>query len=195
MTLPPILDIRDDLYRAFEATGEDEALGEEIETVLDRLDAFEDRDAASRTGVIDEIDNQLLRVEERLDDESASRAIQAARNRIHIYRESREATAEDLVVVESTVEEREDADADGLLPVGEVTVALTVANAGDDAEEVVPVVTLYDEGGDEVEAVRGPAFELLDGEQDYIEMVVDVPADASYYAASVVGAGARDRSA
>lgn len=190
MTLPPILDIRDDLYRAFEATGEDEALGEEIETVLDRLDAFEDRDLADRAGVIDDVDNQLLRVEERLDDEDASRAIGAARNRIHIYRASRETTDPDLAVVTSSVHSPDHPDPDGLPPVGEVTVEVTVANTGGDTR-VEPVVTFYDEAGDDLETVRGQAVDLPGGEQTHVEMDVDVPDDASYYAASAVEAARR----
>jgi hypothetical protein len=48
VALPILIDIHDDLYRALEATDEDDALAEEIETVLDRLDAFEDCDLLQR---------------------------------------------------------------------------------------------------------------------------------------------------
>ncbi|WP_137284771.1 DUF7553 family protein [Halorussus salinisoli] len=185
-SIPPIIDIRDDLRRAREATSED--VEEDFETVYDRLDAFADRDRADREGVVDEIDNELLRVEELLDDEEASRAIQSARNRIHIYRESRQQTDEDFVVVDSGVRQHEEPDADGLLPVGEVTLTVTVANTGDDAE-VVPLVALYDEDGDEVESVRGPAFDLPAGVEERIEMDLDVPSDATHYAVSVTEAG------
>jgi hypothetical protein len=188
VTLPLIIDIRDDLYRALEATDEDEALAEEIETVLDRLDAFEDRDRADREGIVDEVDNQLLRVEEQLADEEASRAIHSARNRLHIYRGSREQTDPNLAVVDSSVRQHEEPAADGVLPVGEVTVTVTVANTAADTE-VVPLVTFYDEDADEVESVRGPEFDLSGGGQEQFELDVDVPGDATSYAVSVSDTG------
>ena len=194
--LPAILDVRDDLYRALEDTDEDEALAEELETILDRLDAFDDRDRADREGVVDEIDNQLLRIEqlleERNDDESeaAARALQSARNRIHIYREHREQTAENLSVVDSGVRQRDDDErvTEGTLPVGEVVVTVTVANAGEDVE-IVPIVTFYDGDGEDLETVRGPEFALDGGGQEQFEMEVDVPGDATSYAVSVSEAG------
>lgn len=190
-SIPPILDIRDDLYRALEAAGEDDDLAAELDTVLDRLDAFAERDRADQQGVVDDIDNQLLRVEQRLEergDEEAARDIGAARNRIHIYRESVQNSADDLAVVDSGVRQHEETDAEGLLPVGETTITVTVANTGEDAE-IVPLVSFYDESGDEVESRRGPTFDLGAGEQGQIELDVDVPSDASHYAVSVTNAG------
>ncbi|WP_115864007.1 DUF7553 family protein [Halorussus litoreus] len=191
-SIPPILDVRDDLYRALEATDEDDDLAAEIETVLDRFDDFQERDSgADPEGVVDEIDNQLLRVEQQLierDDEDAARAIGSARNRIHIYRESVEQSGEDFAVVDSGVRHAETTDDEGLLPVGEATITATVANAGEDSE-IVPVVGFYDRDGDEVESVRGPTFELPAGEQGQIELDVDVPSDAERYAVAVREAG------
>lgn len=193
--LPDILDIRDDLNRALEETDEDEELGEEIDSVLDRLDAFVERDAADREGVIDEIDNQLLRVEERLEQddsdaaESAARSIQSARNRIHIYRENREQTAENLVVVDSGIRQRNDeAVVEGTLPVGEVTVSVTVANTGEETD-VVPVVTFYDENGNDLGSVEGPEFALAEGTEEQFEMEIDTPSDATSYAVAVTETG------
>ena len=188
-SVPPIIDIRDDLNRARTET-DAEFVEEEFETVRDRLDAFAERDVADREGIVDEIDNQLLRVEERLDqdDPEAARAIQSARNRIHIYRRSVENSDENLAVVESDVRQHEGAAGEQPLPAGEVTMTVTVANAGDDAE-VVPVVRFYDEDGDELESVRGPAFESAGGTQAQREFAVDVPTDASNYATSVVENG------
>ena len=196
MPLPAIIDVRDDLYRALEATddAESESLAEEIETVLDRLDAFEDRDLAEREGIVDEIDNQLLRVEEQLADDEAARAIGSARNRLHIYRGTREASDPNLAVVKSSVRQHDDsgsdAETDRVLPVGEatVTVSVTVANTGEDTE-VVPTVTLFDESADELESVRGPEFPLAGGTQEAFEFDVDVPGDATSYGISVADTG------
>lgn len=190
MALPAILDIRDDLHRAREESDRTEAdeLGEEFETVEDRLDAFADRDLADRGGIVDEIDNQLLRVEEQVDDEQAARAIQSARNRLHVYRENREATAANLAVVNSSVRQHEEPEADEVLPVGEVTLTVTVANTGEDTE-VVPTVTFYDEEADELDSVRGPEFDLAGGDQEQFEMEMEVPADATSYAVSVADTG------
>lgn len=185
-SIPPIIDIRDDLERAREETDEDVA--EEFETVRDRLEAFADRRRADREGVLDEIDNELLRMEELLDGE-ASRAIRAARNRIHVFRDSLEATGEDFVVVDYGVHQHEEPESDGVLPVGVVTMTVTVANSGDDAE-VAPVVTFYDETGDELDSVRGPAFDLAEGAEERREFEVDVPEDAAYNAVSAVEADA-----
>lgn len=187
-SLPPILDIRDDLNRAQEAA--DAEADEEFRTLRDRLDEFAERDAASREGVLDEIDNQLLRLEELLGGEAA-RSIGAARNRIHNYRRARDETVDDVAVVTSSARERgaEDPErTEAVLPVGEATVSVTVANAGDD-REVVPVVTLFDERGDELETVRGESARLPAGEQRQFEVTLAVPSDATTYAASVVEAG------
>jgi hypothetical protein len=190
VSLPAIIDIRDDLHRALEEANrdEDDDLAEEIETVLDRLDAFADRDRADRGGIVDEVDNQLLRVEEQLDDEEAARAIQSARNRLHIYRENREATDQNLSVVDSSARQHEDPDAGGVLPVGEVTLSVTVANTGEDTE-IVPTVTFYDETASELDSVRGPEFPLTGGDQETFELDVDVPADGTSYAVSVADTG------
>jgi len=188
VTLPALIDVRDDLDRALAATGGDDELAAEIETVRDRLDAFEERDRADRGGIVDEIDNQLLRIEERLDDEAAARAVRSARNRLHIYRESRQQTDENLAVVDSDVRERDEPTADGVVPVGEVTVRVTVANTGADTE-IVPVVTFYDEGAGEIESVRGPEFALAGGEQEQFEFLADAPADAASYSVSVSDTG------
>ena len=195
MPLPAIIDVRDDLYRALEATddAESEALAEEIETVLDRLEAFQERDLAEREGIVDEIDNQLLRVEEQLADDEAARAIGSARNRLHIYRGTREATDPNLAVVKSSVRQHDDsgsdAEIDRVLPVGEatVTVSVTVANTGEDTE-VVPTVTLFEDGG-ELESVRGPEFPLAGETQEAFEFDVEVPADATSYGISVADTG------
>lgn len=186
-SLPPVIDIRDDLNRAERETGPD--ADAEFETVRDRLDAFERRDRADREGVLDEIDNQLLRLEERLDGEAARR-IATARNRIHVYRDSLDRTAADLAVVETTARDRAEREAsdedraDELLPVGDVTIAVTVANGGDD-REVVPVVTIYDDDGEDLGTTSGPAVPIQAGEQRRIELDVDVPSRASYYATRV----------
>ncbi|UPV75114.1 FxLYD domain-containing protein [Halorussus limi] len=184
-SIPPIIDIRDDLRRAQDEADAD--VSDDFETVRDRLDAFGERDRADREGVVDEIDNQLLRVEELLDDEEATRAVRSARNRLHIYRESLDQTDPNLAVVDSGVRQHEEPEADGVLPVGEVTLTATVANSGDDAE-VVPVVGFYDGDGEELESVRGPAFDLEAGTEGQIELEVDVPSDATHYAVSVVRA-------
>lgn len=190
MALPTIIDIRDDLHRAREAADgdEDDDLAAEIDTVLDRLDAFAERDVADRGGIVDEVDNQLLRVEEQLGDEDAARAIQSARNRLHIYRENREATHENLAVVDSAVRQHEEPESEGVLPVGEVTLTVTVANTGEDTE-VVPTVTFYDENATELDSVRGPEFPLAGGGQEQFELEVDVPSDATSYAVSVSDTG------
>jgi hypothetical protein len=185
-SIPPIIDIRDDLRRARDEADTD--VSDDFETVRDRLDAFGERDRADREGVVDEIDNQLLRVEELLDDEEATRAVRSARNRLHIYRESLDGTDENLAVVDTGVRQHEEPEADGVLPVGEATLTVTVANTGDDAE-VVPVVGFYDEEGDQVESVRGPAFDIAAGNEGQIELDVDVPSDATRYAVSAVEAG------
>ncbi|PSP56104.1 hypothetical protein BRC82_02930 [Halobacteriales archaeon QS_1_67_19] len=168
--------------------GEQAELNEELETAEERLDAFAERDRTDRGGIVDEIDNQLLRLEERVDDGAAARSIQSARNRLHIYRENREAIDDNLAVVESAVRPR-DRDAEGaVLPVGEVTLTATVANTGE-ATEVVSTVTFYDEDGDELESVRGPEFFIEAGGQETVEFSPDVPSDAAAYAVSVADTG------
>ncbi|WP_135805238.1 DUF7553 family protein [Halorussus marinus] len=186
--LPALIDIRDDLARAIEETDGDDDLRSELRTVSDRLDAFEERDRADRGGIVDEVDNQLLRVEERLDDEAAARAVQSARNRLHIYRESRQQTDANLAVVDSTVRDSGGPGADEVVPVGEVTVAVTVANTGADTE-IVPIVTFYDDRAAEVESVRGPEFALAGGEQAQFEFDADAPADATTHAISISDTG------
>ena len=191
-SLPPIIDIRDDLTRAREATDAD--VDEEFRTIRDRLDAFADRDAANRTGIVDEIDNQLLRVEARLDGEAA-RSIAAARNRLRIYRQTRDQADDELSVVESHL--RRPGESDGDLTVEDVhgqdvTVAATVANSGA-TRSVAPVATFYDADMTDLESLSGPPTEVPEGDQRTVDIEGTVPDEAAYYAVSVAEESGRAR--
>jgi len=53
VTLPALIDVRDDLERVLAAVDEDDDLADETATVRDPLDAFEERDRADRGGIVD----------------------------------------------------------------------------------------------------------------------------------------------
>lgn len=184
-SLPAVLDIRDDLNRARENA--DEEARAELDDVRERLDALADRDRADREGVLDEVDNRLLRIETRADGET-ERRIGVARERIRLYRESRDA-GEGLSVLESRFRDRsgEDPITEELL--GEdARLLVTVVNEGDD-REVSVAATFYGPDGDELDAFRADAGFVGGGQQETFELDLRVPSEAEYYTVAATEAG------
>lgn len=184
-SLPAVLDIRDDLDRAREDV--DEEHREELAEVGDRLEALADRDRADPEGVLDEIDNQLLRIETQADGE-AERRLRASRNRIHLYRESLD-KSEGLTVLDSRFRE---ADATGVPDAvigGEAALRVTVANEEADRDVRVEAV-FYGPDGDELEAIGADLGHLSEGEQATDELDVTVPPETEYYVVTATEAGA-----
>lgn len=172
------------MTRAREATDAD--VDEEFRTIRDRLDAFAERDAANRTGIVDEIDNQLLRVEAQLDGEAA-RSVAAARNRLRIYRQTRDQTDDELAVVESHLQRPDESGSD--LTVEDVhgqdvVVAATVANSGA-TRSVAPVATFYDADGTDLGSLSGPTTEVPEGDQRTVDIEGTVPDETAYYSVSL----------
>lgn len=183
--LPAILDVRDDLRR-IAATTENADATAAVEEVLDRLDEFADRDLADREGLLDDVENRLLALAERLDGEAARRA-EAARNRVHLYREAVTKTA-DALAVTATAPERVEAD-DGTLPAGDAVLSVTVVNDVDETRAGVLLVTFYEDDGTELAEHVGPAVEFDPADQRTAEVPVTVPPEAAYYTVAAVPEG------
>ena len=184
--LPAILDLRDDLRAASDAADRD--VDDDVNDALDRLDAYADREQGDREGLLDDVDNELLRLEEQVSDEEATRRFQAARNRIHVFRESMSGGGDGLAVVDTKLR-RPDADDEGNRDVDDlrtedVEVAATVVNEGE-ARDVTVTVTFYDAESDEIRSEATETFALDRNAQKTVIVPTTVPEDADYYAAVV----------
>lgn len=184
-SIPPLLDVRDDLRAARQDAGAD--VNDDVASVIDRLEELPDRDPGAQDSLLDEVDNELLRLEEQLDGEAAER-IAAARNRIRIYRGSLGGANQHLLVLDTAFRS---GDADpGAVPADlrneEATVEATVLNEAA-PREVIPVVTFYD-GDEELKEVTGTPVELGEDDQRTVAVTTTVPAHTDRYDVTVVDA-------
>lgn len=161
--LPKVLDIRDDLRRAEEATDAD--VREEAEGVLGLLEEYTG-DGPAGSGNLDEADERLLRMEEQTDSDVAAERFQAARNRIRLFRESISGDDDGLLVLhtERTGDE----------------VKSTVVNNADAAAIGTVSVAFYDGDGTELGTATVEAtFDA--GEERTLTVSTDVPARTERY--------------
>ncbi|MEA5389455.1 hypothetical protein VB779_22195 [Haloarculaceae archaeon H-GB11] len=178
--LPGIIDLRDDLASAQQASDND--VDEEIADVLAKLDRLSRPDGADSMGVLDDVENTLLRLQERETDADAGRRFEAARNRIQIFRDATVDSDDDLVVIESRVTERDTDSEVRITDVDEepVTVHATLANVGDATEGVVEAV-FYGADGDVLHTASAP-IELHAGDEGTVTLSTTAPVDADYSA-------------
>ncbi|MFC7157369.1 hypothetical protein ACFQPA_18225 [Halomarina halobia] len=182
--LPHVIDIRDDLERAREASDED--VSEELAAVEERVEAYSDR-SRDREGLLDDIDNELLRLEERADGIAEER-LRAARNRIHLLRDSLSTAADGVTVLESKVR-RADAGAsfDEDVRDEQTEFWLTLVNSAE-PRTVGVELAFYAEDGDEVGRVSGGDVSIDADEQKTVTVVAEVPDGTDYYVARVADA-------
>jgi hypothetical protein len=186
--LPAILDVRDDLRAANDAAERD--VDDDVADALGRLDEYADRDRGDREGLLDDLDNELLRLEEQVSDEEATRRFQAARNRIRVFRGSLSGGGDGLAVVDTKLG-KPDADGDrdvSDLRTEDVEVAATVVNEGE-ARDVTVTVTFYDAESEEIRSDATETFALDGNAQETVTVSTTVPEDANYYAAVVRATG------
>lgn len=181
--LPTVLDIRDDLRAAREASDRD--IEDDVEAVVGRLEEYTERDIGDREGLLDDADNHLLRLQTQADDGEAAERFQAARNRIHLFRDSLAGQAGGPVVIDARVaetdadDERDDRRLDELRG-AEVTVHATVINEGD-AGDVLVEAGFYDADSDRIESTESNRFAMDAGEQQTVELDAAVPERTDYY--------------
>lgn len=170
--LPKVLDIRDDLRRAEEATDAD--IREEVEGVLGLLAEYAG-DGPAESGNLDEADERLLRMEERTDSDVASERFQAARNRIRLFRESLSGADEGLVVLHT---ERTGGG-----------VRSTVVNSADAAATGTVTVAFYDGDGTELGTATAEGVSFDAGEERTLTVATDVPAGTERHVSRVERTG------
>jgi hypothetical protein len=184
-SLPPLLDVRDDLRAARREADAD--VNDDIASVIERLEGVPKRDPGGQDALIDEIDNELLRLEEQLGGDPARR-ISAARNRFRIYRHAMGESSEHLAVIDTEFQTGDTGP--GAVPADvrneEATVEATVLNEAA-PREVVAVVTFRD-GGDDLKEVTGAPEELGENDQRTVAVTTMVPEDADGYTVTVVDA-------
>lgn len=182
--VPHIVDVEDDLEYVRRTADPD--LDEELDAIEDRLEAYSERDVADPEGVLEEVENELLALEERTEG-SAEERVRAARNRIHIFRSARSSSDDDLVLLEaktrradagSAVERTAEQDS-------ESEFWLTVVNDGPPREFDVQIV-FYDEEGEAIERIGGGDVSIDAEAQKTITVLAEVPDDAAFYAARAV---------
>lgn len=180
--VPRVIDIRDNLQRAKEES--DGGLTEELDAIESQVEEFADRTQTDEEGVLDTIDNRLLKLETRAEG-TAEEQIRAARNRIHIFRESRGGTAGDVSVID--VETRfADAGTDRVEgDIGEEEVEFWVVLANEGEEQSVTVEIPFYRDDDEVGRVRGEPIRLGSNEQETVTLITEVPDEVEYYTVDI----------
>lgn len=186
-SLPAVLDVRDDLRRIRDAVDDADDdrrddLAATVESIRERLAAVPERDRADREGVLQEIEDELLVLEERLDGHPAEHA-RAARNRVRRYRDAAASTADPLVVTATGFRNVDDEATD--LPAGDAVLTVTLVNDGDEPRDGVLTVVFYAPDGTALDEQVGPAVEVAPGDQVTVEAAVAVPTDTSYYTVAV----------
>ncbi len=188
--LPTVLDIRDDLRAARESADRD--VGDDVEAVIGRLEEYTERDRGDREGLLDDVDNHLLRLQEQSSDESAAQRFQAARNRIHVYRDSLGGSTAGVAVIDAYLSTGGEDDAERHLDElrgDDVTVHATVVNDGE-AGDVVVEAEFYDEANEQVASTASDRFAMDASGQQTVELSTFVPESADYYTAVARGVGA-----
>lgn len=137
------------------------------------LDEYASHELDSDEGKLDEIDEELLRLQEQGDDE-ADEYFQSARNRIRLFRESLNGEGKEFIVVTTRLSSD---DADSML---DVTV---VNNTGESTNGRV-TVTFYDEDGNELKTTASETTEFDPEEQRTVSVPIERPEESERYVAS-----------
>ena len=167
--LPKIVDIRDDLRRADEASETD--LGEQTGEVLNLVAEYVEDDSAT-TSNLDQAEDELLRLEEQVDDDVAAERFEAARNRLRIYRDAVSGDRDGLVVIGT----RRTDDGDAF--------ASTVVNNADDDIAGRVTVTFYDDAGEELGTATSDRETFDSGAERTVSVSADEPDGAARYASA-----------
>lgn len=171
--VPEILDIQDDLQPARETAEHD--IDEDVENVLDLLQTYEDREYGDRQGLLDRIDEELLRLEEQVESDHTRLHLQAARNRIRIYRDTMSKSATDIGITTSELTtDTED----------QTTLHVTILNEGEPTTVTV-TVTFYDEDFTEIETARSEPVECDADTEETIDLKSEPPNDYAHYVPAV----------
>ena len=171
--LPQIVDIRDDLRRANEASETD--LDEETGEILNLVAEYVDDDPAT-AGNLDRAEEELLRLEEQVDADVAAERLQAARNRLRLYRGAVSGDRDGLVVIDTRRAGGDDA-----------FEAVVVNNADADAAGRV-TLTFYDDAGERLGTATSDRETFDAGEERTVSVRADDPDGVARY----VSAAERD---
>jgi hypothetical protein len=185
--LPPLLAMDDELDR-LERKADADVRSEldEIRTQLDEYAARQEaeRDEDGRDSLLDDVDNSLLRLRERLSGD-ADRQAEALQNRIRQFRDSRAGSSDTLSLAEPRLEQ--DGVATDVAAVGgrQVDVVTTLVNTGESGDGVIRV-GFYDTDGDLERRVDLHESGVAAGERRDVAATVTVPDSVAHYDISVV---------
>lgn len=194
-SLPEVIDVRDDIEVAREESvaGSDARIA--IAEAIERLEELERAESGERGGLLDDVENRLLRAEEQLGGD-AERRLRSARNRIEQYRESLSRAGEGLAILDARlrrIETDDDSDRD-VSPVEagseadeRVETTVTVVNEGE-PRSVAALVTFRDDAGEPISERRSDTIEFGADEQRSIQFETDRPAAAESHVATAVSA-------
>lgn len=179
VSLPNIIDVRDDLRRA-ESTSEND-IDEDVSDVLSQLEQYADPDRQHQESLLETAENTLLRLQEQKTSEEATRRLRAARNRIEIFRDAVSGTDTDLVVVDSKVRNPNEDSRTRVESLQEdpAEIRVSVVNLDEPAEGVVEVA-FYDDDGTVLRDTTA-AIALDSDEEQTVTLDVVVPAEAVYH--------------
>lgn len=188
--VPAAVDVREELEDVRRGT-DDEAVAETVASVRESLETFAQRDVADRQGVLDEVANELLRLEETTDGD-AQRQVRAALNRVQQYRDAR-ASADDAVVPLTTdvdLPARAATLADAAPAAGAAEFEVTVVNEGP-ARTFDVRLAFADADGQRLETVE-TSDESVDAKgETTVSLAAEVPDAAASYDVRATATGGR----
>ncbi|WP_089823527.1 hypothetical protein [Halogranum amylolyticum] len=188
--LPPLLAMSDELDRLERKADAD--VRAELDEVRTRLDEYASRERGDerredgRDSLLDDVDNTLLRLRERLSGD-ADRQAEALQNRVRQFRDSRAGSSDTLSLAEPRLES-----GGTVVDVGDhggrqVDLVTTLVNAGEAGDGVVRVGFYGDDGTlDRRVDLHESAVDA--GERRDVTATVIVPDGATHYDVSVVDA-------
>jgi hypothetical protein len=186
--LPPLLAMSDELDRLERKADAD--VRAELDEVRTRLDEYASRERGDerredgRDSLLDDVDNTLLGLRERLSGD-ADRQAEALQNRVRQFRDSRAGSSDTLSLAEPRLESR-----GSVVDVGDhggrqVDLVTTLVNTGEAGDGVVRVGFYGDDGTlDRRVELHESAVEA--GERRDVGATVTVPDGATHYDVSVV---------
>lgn len=191
-TVPRIIDIRDNLERAREESDGD--IDDELDAVEEQIAEYTEHTETEGTdeeGVLDTVDNRLLKLETQTDD-PVSEHLHAARNRIHLFRNARTGAVNDVSVIDVETRfadagtDRVEDDAAG----EEVEFWVVLANEGSERSVTVEIPFYRDD--EEVTRLRGESIRLGANEQETVTLITEVPPEAEYYTVDIDASESED---
>ena len=140
------------------------------------LQTYEDREYGDRQGLLDHIDEELLRLEEQAESDPTQLHLQAARNRIRIYRDTMSKSVTDVGITTTDLTTGN--------PEEQTTLHVTLVNEGEPTTVTV-IVPFYDVDFTEIKTARSEPVKCEADTEVTVDLELEPPDDYTHYIPAV----------